>query len=62
MFWTEGYHGEQIMTKEFYASKLNYIHHNPVRAGVAEKEEVYLLSNRGDLYGVRKGLLELAIY
>src|SRR5690606_15791215 len=35
-FWEEGYHGEEIITKSFYESKLNYIHLNPVRAGFVE--------------------------
>lgn len=60
MFWEEGYHGEEIFSKEFYDTKLNYIHLNPVRAGIVEKEEEYLYSSCGDRYGTRKGLLELA--
>jgi putative transposase len=39
---------------------MNYIHLNPVRAGLVEKEEEYLWSSCGAIYGVRKGLLELA--
>jgi putative transposase len=58
-FWEEGYHGEEIFTKEFFNSKLNYIHLNPVRAGLVEKEEEYVYSSCGDLYGTRKGALEL---
>ena len=61
-FWEEGYHGEAIFSKEFFETKLNYIHQNPVRAGIVEKEEEYLLSSCGDYYGNRKGLLELAVY
>ena len=57
-FWEEGYHGEEITTK-FYDTKVNYIHLNPVRAGVVEKEEEYLYSSCGDFYGIRKGLLDL---
>jgi REP element-mobilizing transposase RayT len=58
-FWEEGYHGEEIFTEEFFNSKLNYIHLNPVRAGLVEKEEEYVYSSCGDLYGTRKGALEL---
>ncbi|HZX74530.1 MAG TPA: transposase [Cyclobacteriaceae bacterium] len=60
-FWEEGYHGEQITTREFYDSKVNYIHLNPVRAGFVEKEEEYIYSSCGDFYGTRKGLLELEV-
>ena len=58
-FWEEGYHGEEIVTKEFFDSKLEYIHMNPVRAGIVEKEEEYMYSSCGDYYGTRKGLLAL---
>ncbi|MFN0049462.1 MAG: REP-associated tyrosine transposase [Cytophagales bacterium] len=61
-FWKEGYHGEEIFTREFYDSKLNYIHSNPVRAGIVEKEEEYLYSSCGQIYGTRKGILELSEY
>jgi putative transposase len=61
-FWEEGYHGEEIISKSFFESKMRYIHLNPVRAGLVEKEEEYLYSSCGDLYGVRKGLLELAVF
>ena len=59
-FWEEGYHGEEIYARDFLEAKLKYIHLNPVRAGIVEKEEEYLLSSCGDYYGIRKGLLELA--
>lgn len=61
-FWESGYHGEEITTKEFFDSKVNYIHKNPVRAGIVEKEEEYLHSSCGDFYGTRKGLLELELF
>ena len=59
-FWEEGYHGEQIFTQSFFDSKLNYIHMNPVRAGIVEKEEEYLNSSCADYYGTRKGKLQIA--
>lgn len=58
-FWEEGYHGEEIFSTEFYESKLNYIHLNPVRAGIVEKEEDYINSSAGDIYGLREGKLLL---
>lgn len=61
-FWTEGYHGEEIFSSEFYDSKVNYIHQNPVRAGIVEKEEEYLNSSCGEIYGIRKEKLELSEY
>ncbi len=61
-FWEEGYHGEEIITKDFFESKLKYIHLNPVRAGIVEKEEEYLLSSCADYFGVRKSIIELSAY
>jgi putative transposase len=61
-FWEEGYHGEVIYTREFFESKLRYIHLNPVRANIVEKEEEYLYSSCADYYGIRKGLLTLATF
>ena len=60
-FWQDGYHGEEIFTVDFFETKLNYIHLNPVRAGLVEKEEEYLYSSCGDYYGTRKGKLELVM-
>ena len=59
-FWEEGYHGEEVFSQAFFDSKLNYIHMNPVRAGLVEKEEEYLNSSCADYYGIRKGKLVLA--
>lgn len=59
IFWKEGYHGEEILTKAFYDVKLNYIHLNPVRSGIVEKEKEYLYSSCGDYFGIRKGMLDL---
>lgn len=60
IFWQEGYHGEEIISRSFYDTKLSYIHQNPVKARIVEKEEEYLYSSCADYYGNRKGLLELA--
>ena len=62
VFWQEGYHGEEIISKNFLESKVNYIHNNPVRAGLVEKAEEYLYSSCADYYRVRKGKLELVGY
>jgi len=60
LFWQDGYHAEEITGLDFFNIKQDYIHYNPVRAGLVEKEEDYLYSSCGEIYGVRKGLLELA--
>ena len=61
-FWEEGYHGVEIKNKEMFDSKANYIHLNPVRAYIVEKEEEYLFSSCADFYGARKSLLNLEKY
>jgi len=43
-------------------NKMDYIHLNPVRAGLVEKEEEYIWSSCADYYGIRKGALELTPY
>jgi hypothetical protein len=63
-FWEEGYHGEEIYSEEFFMTKLtgvasDYIHMNPVRAGIVLKEEEYLYSSCGDYYSIRKSGIEL---
>lgn len=59
-FWEEGYHGEEIYTQEFFDSKMDYVHQNPVRAGFVEKEEEYLNSSAGEIYGIRESRLLLS--
>jgi putative transposase len=58
-FWQEGYHGEEIFSEAFLETKVNYIHQNPVEAGIVEKEEEYINSSCGEFYGIRKSKIEL---
>ena len=44
-FWQYGNHPEEIYTGQFMWSKLDYIHLNPVRAGLVEKASHYLYSS-----------------
>lgn len=61
-FWEKGYHGEEVYSNDFFNSKSEYIHLNPVRSGIVEKPEDYLLSSAGDFLGIRKGRLELEVF
>ena len=56
-FWESGYHGEEIRTKPFFDTKMKYIHLNPVRAGLVEKEEEYRWSSCAEMYGKQTSLL-----
>ena len=44
-FWQYGNHAEEIYTEKFMWSKLDYIHMNPVRAGIVLKVEDYIYSS-----------------
>jgi putative transposase len=60
-FWQPGNHPEEIYSADFFRQKLNYIHQNPVRAGIVDKEEEYRYSSACDFYN-RKGLLDLSYF
>jgi REP element-mobilizing transposase RayT len=47
-FWRYGNHPEEIYSEKFMWSKLNYIHANPVKAGIVEKASHYIYSSAGD--------------
>ena len=36
--WTEGFHPKQIFSDEVMKQKINYIHYNPVKAGLVSNE------------------------
>ena len=48
-----------LYNSEIFYQKLQYIHNNPVVAGIVEKEEDYLYSSARDFYGMQ-GLIELS--
>lgn len=59
-FWQYGNHAEEVFTPHFLWDKLNYIHLNPVRAGVVEKAHHYSYSSASN-YVTGKGLLEIEL-
>lgn len=44
-FWQYGNHPEEIFSEKFFWSKLDYIHLNPVRAGIVDKASHYVYSS-----------------
>ena len=58
-FWRYGHHPKEIYTSRFMWSKLDYIHQNPVRAGIVEIASHYLYSSAIDYHTAKKGLLPL---
>ena len=43
--WQHGYHAEEVYSTTFLWTKLDYIHLNPVRAGIVEKAFEYIYSS-----------------
>ena len=59
-FWQDGNQPKQIITKEFFWEKLDYIHNNPVDEMIVEKPEDYLYSSARN-YADMKGLLDVVL-
>jgi putative transposase len=57
-FWTHENHPEHIFSNKFIEQKLEYIHANPVRAGIVYKPEDYRYSSAIDYTG-EKGLISI---
>ena len=59
-FWQKDNQPKIILTHDFAAQKLNYIHNNPVEAGIVEKAEEYIYSSAKDYYnGKHLSLLKI---
>ena len=58
--WQYGNHAEEVYTLHFLWDKLNYIHLNPVRAGIVEKAHHYLYSSASN-YVFGKGLIDVEL-
>jgi putative transposase len=59
-FWRHSNHPEELYSPKFVFQKRNYIHQNPVQAGIVEQPEHYLYSSARDYYLEKKcGLLEV---
>ena len=56
--WTGDNHPEEIYSNKFMWSKLDYIHLNPVRAGIVEKASQYIYSSASN-YVCDTGLLKI---
>jgi putative transposase len=56
--WTGNNHPEEIQNDQFLNSKLNYIHNNPVRAGIVTEPSHYLYSSALNYEG-KKGVIDI---
>lgn len=58
--WSNDNHPEECWSKEFIDIKIDYIHDNPVRAGIVDKAEDYLYSSASN-YAGGKGLIHVDV-
>ena len=56
--WTHKNHAELIYSNKFLQEKIDYIHFNPVRAGIVENPEEYIYSSAVN-YSGKKGLIDV---
>ena len=60
-FWRQDNQPQELYSPKFFFQKLNYIHNNPVAAGLVEKPEHYLYSSAKDYFETTKcGLLDVS--
>ena len=59
-FWRQDNQPQELYSPAFIFQKINYIHNNPVEAGIVERPEHYLYSSAKDYFHTKKcGLLDL---
>ena len=58
-FWQQDYHAIELSNEKMWRQRMDYIHNNPVRAGVVKHAEDYLYSS-ARFYYYKKCLIELA--
>lgn len=56
--WTSNNHPEEIGSEDFFFQKLNYIHQNPVRAGIVLNQDEYIYSSASN-YAEKESVFEI---
>ena len=59
-FWQLSNHAEEIYSEKFMWSKIDYIHFNPVRAGIVSSPQDYIYSSASN-YVNGKGIIDVEI-
>jgi REP element-mobilizing transposase RayT len=59
-FWKFGNHPKEIYSSKFMWTKINYIHKNPVKAGIVRKAEAYIYSSASN-YVLNHGLVDVKL-
>lgn len=57
--WQEGMHPIELFSNKFMDQKMEYIHNNPVEAGIVYEPRQYVLSSARDYYENKKGLVNI---
>ncbi|MBW7912733.1 MAG: transposase [Taibaiella sp.] len=58
-FWQKDYHPVELSTGALFQQRLDYLHENPVRAGIVREPQHYLYSSSIDYYEQKPGLLAI---
>ena len=58
--WQYNNHAEEVYSSKFTLSKIQYIHNNPVEAGIVARPEEFLFSSAQD-YSGRKGPVKVSL-
>ena len=59
-FWQYGNHAEEIYSEKFMWTKIDYIHFNPVKAGIVTKPQDYIFSSASN-YIDGKGIINIEL-
>jgi REP element-mobilizing transposase RayT len=60
-FWQQDYHPIELSKAGILSQRLNYLHENPVKAGLVWEAQHYKYSSATDYYENRKGLLPVTL-
>jgi hypothetical protein len=60
-FWQDGLHPIELTSGKFIDQKINYIHQNPVEAGIVYRAEDYKISSAAQYAGELNGLLDVIV-
>ena len=60
--WQEGMHPIELFSRKFTNQKVDYIHSNPVAAGIVDEAEHYLFSSARGYFCNRKGLVNICYH
>jgi putative transposase len=58
-FWQQEYHPIELTTEEMFQRRIEYLHQNPVKAGIVWAPEHYRYSSAADYYNGTNGIIPL---